>query len=94
MLTAFDSHSFLPHGILRVFLVHLGRKMVEVDVEVVDAPHDYNLFLGRNWTYAMTTIVSSIFLTLCFHRDGNIMTIDQLSFAYASPMHRLDRRSP
>jgi hypothetical protein len=36
-----------------------------------------------NWNYAMTTIVSSVFHTLFFPRDGNIVTIDQLSFAYA-----------
>jgi hypothetical protein len=85
MLTAFDGHSFHPHGILPAFPVQLGGKMVEVDVEVVDAPLDYNLLLGHNWTYAMTAIVSSIFHTLCFPHDGKIMTIDQLSFAYASP---------
>jgi hypothetical protein len=59
--------------------------MVEVDVEVVDVPLDYNLLLGRNWTYSMTAIVSSIFRTLCFPHDGKIMMIDQLSFVYASP---------
>jgi hypothetical protein len=58
---------------------------VEVDVEVVDAPLDYNLLLGRNWTYAMTTVMSSIFHTLCFPHEGKIVTIDQLSFAHASP---------
>jgi hypothetical protein len=26
-----------------------------VEVEVVDTPLDYNLLLGRSWTYAMTT---------------------------------------
>jgi hypothetical protein len=59
--------------------------MVEVDVEVVDAPLDYNLLLGHNWTYAMIVIVSSIFYTLCFPHDGKIVMIDQLSFVYASP---------
>jgi hypothetical protein len=68
MLTAFDGCSFRPHGILPSFPVQLGRKTVEVEVEVVDAPLDYNIFLGRNWTYAMTTIVSSIFRILCFRK--------------------------
>jgi hypothetical protein len=58
---------------------------VEVDVKVVDAPLDYNLLLGRNWTYAMTAVVSSIFHTLCFPHEGKIVMIDQLSFAHASP---------
>jgi hypothetical protein len=85
MLTAFDGRSFRPHIILPAFLIQIGGKMVEVDVEVVDAPLDYNLLLGRNWNYAMTAIVSSVFHTLCFPHDGRIVAIDQLSFAYASP---------
>jgi hypothetical protein len=78
MLTAFDGRSFHPHGILPTFLVQLGGKTVEVDVEVVDVPLDYNLLLGCNWTYAMTAVVSSIFCTLCFPHDGKIVTIDQV----------------
>jgi hypothetical protein len=63
----------------------LGGKIIYVDVEVVDAPLDYNLLLGHNWTYAMNSIILSIFCTLCFPHDGKIITIDQLSFAYAIP---------
>jgi hypothetical protein len=85
MLTAFDGHSFRPHGILPTFLVQLGGKTMEVEVEVVDAPLDYNILLGCNWTYAMTTIVSSVFHILCFPHEGNIVTIDQLSFVHPSP---------
>ena len=47
-LTSFDGHSFFPHSILPTFLVQLGRKTVDVEVEIVDAPLDYNLLLGRN----------------------------------------------
>jgi hypothetical protein len=85
MLTAFDGHSFHPHGILPTFSVQLGGNMVEVEVGVVYVPLDYNLLLGRNWTYDMITIMSSIFCTLCFPHEGNIVTIDQLSFAYSIP---------
>jgi hypothetical protein len=66
MLTTFDGHSFRPHGILPAFPVQLGGKMVEVEVEVVDAPLDYNLLLGRNWTYAMVVVVSSVFVCFVF----------------------------
>jgi hypothetical protein len=38
MLNAFDGHSFHPHRILPTFVVQLGGNIVEVDVEVVDAP--------------------------------------------------------
>jgi hypothetical protein len=85
MLTSFDSHSFCHHVILPSFMVQLGGKTMEVEVELVDAPLNYNLLLELNWNYAMTTIIQSIFHTLCFPHDGKIMMINQLSFVYASP---------
>jgi hypothetical protein len=85
MLITFDGHYFHPHGIITTFPVQLGGNMVEVDVEVVDMPLDYNLLLGHNWTYAMTAVVSHFFCTLFFPHEGKIMMIDQLSFALASP---------
>ena len=56
-----------------------------VEVEVVDAPLDYNLLLGRSWTYAMHVVVSTIFRVLCFPHEGQIVTIDQLSFSHIEP---------
>jgi hypothetical protein len=85
MLNAFDSHSFRPHSILPTFPVQLGGKMVEVEIEVFDVHLDYKLLLGCNWTYVMVIIVSSFLCPLCFPHEGKIVTIDQLSFAYASP---------
>jgi hypothetical protein len=85
MLTSFDGHSFCPHSIFPAFLVQLGRKTIEVEFEVVDAPLDYNMLLGHNWNYAMVFVVSSVYYTPCFPHEGNIMTINQLSFAYTSP---------
>jgi hypothetical protein len=76
MLTAFYGRSFHPHNILLAFPAQLGGRTVEVDVEVVDAPLDYNLLLGINWTYAMIVIISSVFRTHCLPHDGKIMTID------------------
>jgi hypothetical protein len=34
------------------------EKLFYVDVEVVDAPLDYNLLLGQSWFYAMTVVAS------------------------------------
>ena len=48
MLTAFDGRSFRPHEIIPSLKVHLGGKTVAIEVEVVDAPLDYNMLLGRN----------------------------------------------
>ena len=48
MLTAFDGRSFRPHGILPSLKFRLGGKTIAIEVEVVDAPLDYNLLLGGN----------------------------------------------
>ena len=48
MLTVFDGISFRLHNILPSLKVRLGGKTVAIEVEVVDAPLDYNLLLGRN----------------------------------------------
>ena len=46
MLTSFDGRSFQPHGILPSLEVQLGGKTVVIEVEVVDAPLDYNILLA------------------------------------------------
>ena len=46
VLKAFDGHLFTPHGIFATFPIELGGKIVTVEVEVVNAPLDYNLLLG------------------------------------------------
>jgi hypothetical protein len=61
LLTAFDGHSFQPHNIIPSFRVQLGGKTMCVEVEVVDAPLDYNLLLGWSWTYAMKEVVATVF---------------------------------
>jgi hypothetical protein len=85
LLTAFDSCSFQPHDIVPSFPVQLGGKTVCVKVEVFDAPLDYNLLLGRIWTYAMQAVVATIFPVLLFPHEGRIVTIDQLSFSRPDP---------
>jgi hypothetical protein len=85
LLTAFDGRSFRPHGIIPSFPVQLGGKILFVEVEVVDAPIDYNLLLGRSWTYAMQAVVATVFQVLLFPHEGRIVTIDQLSFSRPDP---------
>jgi hypothetical protein len=85
LLTAFDGHSFRPHGIIPYFPVQLGGKTMCVEVEVVDAPLDYNLLLGRSWTYTMQAMVATVFRVLLFPHEGWIVTIDQLSFSRHDP---------
>ena len=80
MLTAFDGISFRPHGILPSLKVCLGGNTIAIKVEVVDAPLDYNLLLGKNWMYSMQAFASSLFRIVCFPHNGKIVTIDQMAF--------------
>ena len=41
---------------------------------------DYNLLLGKTWTYAMSTITSVAFQVVVFPHEGKLVTIDQISF--------------
>jgi hypothetical protein len=61
---------------------------------VVDVPLDYKLLLRCNWTYAMTSIIPSIFHTLCFPHDGKIVAIDQFYFLYVIPSAFVGRSIP
>jgi hypothetical protein len=79
-LLTFDRRVSQPLGILPQFLVTLGGKMVYVDVMVVHDPLDFNLLLGRDYVYVMRDFVSTLFRVICFPHNGNIVTIDQLSF--------------
>jgi hypothetical protein len=56
-----------------------------VEVEVVDASLDYNLLLGRSWTYAMQAVVATVFWVLLFPHKDQIVTINQLSFSRPDP---------
>jgi hypothetical protein len=85
LIMAFDGHSFRPHGIIPSFPMKLGGKTMCIKVEVVDAPLDYNLLLGRSWIYAMHAVVSTVFQVLLFPHEGRIVTIDQLSFSKPDP---------
>jgi hypothetical protein len=58
----------------------LEGKAINVEVEVFDAPLNYNLLLGRRWIDSMHTVVSTLFCVLCFPHQGRVITIDQLAF--------------
>ena len=61
MLTTFDGRLFRLHEIIPSLKLQLGGKTVVIEVEVVDAPLDYNILLGQNWMYSMKAIASSLF---------------------------------
>ena len=80
LLIAFDGRSFRPHGILPAFKIKLAGKAMSIQVEVIDSPLDYNLLLGRSWTYAMCAITLAILRVVVIPHKGKFVTVDQLNF--------------
>ena len=86
MLKAYDGRYFTHYGILCNLPIELGSKTMNVEVEFINAPLDYNLLLGRSWFYAMTIVASSVFQLLSFPHNRKIVTINQLDY-YNSDLH-------
>ena len=76
----FNRRPTAPLGTLPCFPITLGVKKICIDVMVVQRPLNFNLLLGRDYVYAMKDFVSTLFRFMHFPHDGNIVTIDQLSF--------------
>jgi hypothetical protein len=64
-----------PLGTIPQLRVTLGGKIVYLDVMVVHDPLDFNFLLARDYVYAMKDLVSALFRVMCFHHNGNIVTI-------------------
>ena len=79
-LKAFNRTISEPLGILPKFSITLEGKTVCIDLMVVRGPLDFNLLLGRDYVYAMKAVVSTLFRVMSFPHNGNIVTVDQLSF--------------
>ena len=79
-LLAFNRRTSQPLGILPRLPITLGGKTVHMDVMVFPGPLDFNLLLGRDYTYAMGVLFSSLFRVVYFPHEGWIVTIDQISF--------------
>ena len=77
---AFNRTISEPLGILPKFPITLEGKTVCIDLMVVRGPLDFNLLLGRDYVYAMKAVVSTLFRVMSFPHNGNIVTVDQLSF--------------
>jgi hypothetical protein len=69
--------------------MQLGGKTMCVEFEVVDAYLDYNILLGRSWTYSMQAMVTKVLWVLLFPHEGQIVSIDQLSFSRPNPSSRV-----
>jgi hypothetical protein len=78
-LRAYDGRPSSPEGLFQNFPIELGGKTILIDIEVIDAPLDYNILFGRSYMYAMKEVASSVFGMMMFPHNGKIITIDQVS---------------
>ena len=69
ILKDFDGCSFQSYGLLPYLAITLGGNSVSILIEVVDTPLDYNLLLGRSWTYAMCEIASAVLRVVVFPHE-------------------------
>jgi hypothetical protein len=93
-LRAYDGRSASPEGIFQNVPIELGGKTVLIDIEVIEAPLEYNILLGRTYMYAMKAVASSIFRTIMFPHNGKIVTIDQVTHYEPNPSANLDNILP
>jgi hypothetical protein len=93
-LQAYDGRPSSPEGIFQNVPVELGGKTILIDIEVIDAPLDYNILFGRSYMYAMKAVASSVFRTIMFPHNGKILTIDQVSHYEPNPFANLDNILP
>ena len=80
ILIAFDERSFSLYEVFIALPITVGVKNITVEVEVIDCPVEYDVLLGRNWTYAMKIVPSTMFHTISFPHLRKRVTIDQLDF--------------
>jgi hypothetical protein len=93
-LRAYDRRSTSPEGIFQNVPIELGGKTVLIDIKVIEAPLEYNILLGCTYMYAMKAVASSIFRTVMFPHNGNIVTIDQVTHYEPNPSTSLDNILP
>jgi hypothetical protein len=93
-LRAYDGR---PSSLERLFQnvpIEIEGKTILIDIEVIDAPLDYNILFGRSYMYAMKAVASSVFRTIMFLHNGKIVTIDQVSHYEPNPSANLDNILP
>jgi hypothetical protein len=93
-LRAYDGRPSSLEGIFPNVPVELGGKTILIDIEVIDAPLDYNIFFRCSYMYVMKVVASSMFRTMMFSLNGKIVTIDQVPHYEPKPSSNIDNILP
>lgn len=79
-LHAYYDHPSQLVGLYQNCPITLASKQVFIDIEVIDPPLDYNLFLGRSFIYAMKETISYAYHIMSFPHNGKVVNIYQLTY--------------
>jgi hypothetical protein len=60
-LRAYDSRPVSLEGLFQNVPVELGGKTILMNIEVMDAPFDYNILFRHSYMYTMKAMASSLF---------------------------------
>jgi hypothetical protein len=60
-IRAYDRQPSSPKGLFQNFPIELGGKTILIDIEVINAPLDYNILFDCSYMYAMKVVASFIF---------------------------------
>jgi hypothetical protein len=60
-LRAYDGQPYSSEGLFQNVPVELRGKTILIDIEVINAPLDYNILFSHSYMYAMKVIASSVF---------------------------------
>jgi hypothetical protein len=93
-LHAYDGKPSQPKGLYQNVPIQLDGKKVLIDVEVVYTPLDYTILLGHIYMYVMKEISSLVFHTMSFPHEGNIITIEKLTYCDTKDHLNLDNVFP
>ena len=74
--------------------MELRGKTILIDIEVIDAPLDYNILFRHSYMYAMKAVASFVFRKMMFPHNGKIVTIDQVSHYKPNPSANIDNILP
>jgi hypothetical protein len=93
-LRSYDGRPSSPEGIFQNVLIELGGKTILIDIEVIDAPLDYNILFGCSNMYIMKAMASSVFQTMMFPHNGKVITINQVSHYEPNQSSNIDNILP
>jgi hypothetical protein len=93
-LRAYDGRPSSPEGLFQNVPVELGGKTVLIEIDIINAMLNYNIFFGCSYMYAMKVVTSSVFQTMMFPHNGKIITINQVSHYEPNPLSNINNILP